>query len=123
MCAYVCICNNNYILYIVFIYMQYKTLIIMISLSSVTLVHTSGIYTEVFNNHSTQFSEAKTTYASKQFLEQQYCLQLGHLKGPLCAVCILLTQTETRRYQQSQLWLHNIWCYSLALLTEEIFHI
>lgn len=53
----------------------------MISLSFITPVPTSGIYTEVFNHHSTQFSEAKTTYASKQLLEQQYRLQLGHLKG------------------------------------------
>jgi len=35
----------------------------MISLSSVTLVHTSGICTKVFNHHSTQFSEAKTACA------------------------------------------------------------
>lgn len=94
----------------------------MFFLSSVTLIHTSGIYTEVFNHHSTQFSEAKTAYVSKQFLEQQYHLQLGHLKGH-SAVCILLTQRETRRDQQSWLCLHNTRCYSPAFLTEEIFHI
>lgn len=53
----------------------------MISLSCVTLVHMGGINTEVLNRYSTQFSEAKTAYASKQFLEQRYCLQVGHLKG------------------------------------------
>lgn len=53
----------------------------MISLSSVTLVHMGGINTEVFTHYSTQFSEAKTAYASKQFLEQQCRLQVGHLKG------------------------------------------
>ena len=95
----------------------------MISLSSITLTtHTRGIHTEVFNHHSTQFSEAKTTYVSKQFLEQQCSLQLGHLKEH-SLLSASFSPRQTRRYQQSWLWLHIICCCSWALLTKEIFHI
>lgn len=64
----------------------------MISLSCITLVHMGGINTEVLNHYSTQFSEAKTAYASKQFLELLSTSRTS--QRPPCAVCILLTQTE-----------------------------
>lgn len=54
----------------------------MISLSPVDLMYAQvSSIPEVFNHCSAQFSEVKATYTSKQFLEQWYHLQLGHLKG------------------------------------------
>lgn len=68
-CIYVCKILHN--IQKQFVYIQYKMLIIFFSFSFVTRVHTCGIYSEVFSHDSTQFSEAKTTYVLKQFVEHQ----------------------------------------------------
>lgn len=70
MCMY--IYAKYYIIYreYLFIY-NIKYWLQFFSLAYVTLVHKSGIYTEVFSSHSTQFSEAKTTHMPKQFVEHQ----------------------------------------------------
>lgn len=68
----------------------------MNSLSPVNLIYAQvALIPAVFNQCSAQFSEVKATYASKQFLEQQYCLQLGHFKGHSVLSASALNQKQS----------------------------